>query len=137
MPTDPDPLETAVLTPGTATSAIIALLYRHPEHQYSRQEIRTELEIPATTALTAIGRLHTTDYIQKTPDGNYQAHPDRTALFRYTAALDGLDRMFRTDARPDTQTTDSTDADLESADLSAEAIENAVDLVETTETQGQ
>jgi len=135
MPTDPDPLDTAVLTPGTTTSAIIALLYRHAEHQYSRQEIRTELEISATTATAAIARLHTTDYIQTTPDENYRAHPDRTALFRYTAALDGLDRMFRTDERP--ETTDSTDADLESADLSTQAIENAVDLIETTETQGQ
>ncbi|SEO39513.1 hypothetical protein SAMN05216388_10123 [Halorientalis persicus] len=135
MPTDPDPLETAVLTPGTTTSAIIALLYRHPEHQYSRQEIRTELEISATTALAAIDRLHTTDHIQTTPDGTYRAHPDRTALFRYTAALDGLDRLFRTDEHP--ETTDATDADLESADLSTQAIENAVDLVETTETQGQ
>lgn len=135
MPTDPDPLDTAVLTPGTTTSAIIALLYRHPEHQYSLQEIRTELEISDTMARATIDRLHTTDYIQKTPNENYQAHPDRTALFRYTAALDGLDRMFRTDERPDT--TDATDADLESADLSTQAIERAVDLVETTETQRQ
>lgn len=124
------------LTPGTTKSDIVGFLYRNDRYGYSPQDLHRELDIPHNTAKVTLKRLYDDEYIDKTPDGYYHARPDREDLYRYTAALDGLDRMF---ASPDetAHTPDDAEqtADTEegaSAELTDEDIEEAVALVESS-----
>lgn len=124
------------LTPGTTKSDIIGFLYRNDEYGYSPQEIHSELDIPHNTAKVTAKRLYDNEYIDKTPDGYYHAREDREDLYRYGAALDGLERMFADHGTAETSP-DSveprTDTELgESAELTDEDIEDAVALVDTT-----
>lgn len=118
------------LTPGTTKSDIVAFLYNNDEYGYSPRDIHNELEIPHNTAKVTLKRLYDSDYIDKTPDGYYHARSDREDLYRYTAALDGLDRMFAT-YEEDTGDEDSTEsAELDSAELSDDDIDDAVAIVD-------
>lgn len=121
------------LTPGTTKSDIVGFLYRNDELGYSPRETATELDIPHNTAKVTLKRLFDGEYIDKTPDGYYYARRDREDLYRYTAALDGLDRMFAThegSGSTDDDTDADRDADLtEPATLSDTDIEEAVALV--------
>lgn len=123
------------LMPGTTKSDIVAFLYRNDDYGYSPQDIHTELAIPHNTAKVTLKRLYDDEYIDKTPDGYYHARPDREDLYRYTAALDGLDRMFtpREQSEPQGEDTEEfVDTELdEPADLTDEDIEEAVALVES------
>lgn len=123
------------LTPGTTKSDIVAFLYRNDDYGYSPQEIHTELDIPHNTAKVTLKRLYDDEYIDKTPDGYYHARPDREDLYRYTTALDQLDRMFTTHEEPEPHSEDTeelTDTDVgEPAVLTDEDIEEAVALVES------
>lgn len=126
---------TLKLTPGTTKSDIVAFLYRNDDYGYSPREIHTELAIPHNTAKVTLKRLYDNEYIDKTPDGYYHARPDREDLYRYTAALDGLDRMFTTNEESEPQDKDAEefmDNELNKpADLTDEDIEEAVAVVES------
>lgn len=119
------------LTPGTTKSDIVSFLYRNDEYGYSPREIRDDLDIPHSTAKVTLKRLYDNDYIDKTPDGYYHARSEREDLYRYTAALDGLDRMF-TDHEEGTSPTDSeqTSPDIDTAELSDDDIEDAVEIID-------
>lgn len=123
------------LTPGTTKSDIVAFLYRNDDYGYSPQDVHTELDIPHNTTKVTLKRLYDDEYIDKTPDGYYHARSDREDLYRYTAALDGLDRMFTTHEQyepPDEDAEEFVDTELdEPADLTDEDIEEAVALVES------
>lgn len=124
------------LTPGTTKSDIVGFLYRNDRYGYSPQDLHRELEIPHNTAKVTLKRLYDDEYLDKTPDGYYHARPDREDLYRYTAALDGLDRLFAShddiEHTPgDAEGTTDTEAET-SAELTEEAIEEAVALVESS-----
>lgn len=133
----PVPLEThdsdLDLTPGTTKSEIVGFLYRNDDYGYSPREITDELDIPHNTAKVTLKRLFDDEYIDKTPDGYYYARPDREDLYRYTAALEGLDRMFATHEGPGSSEAEGdapVDADLgEPATLTDEDIAEAVAIV--------
>ena len=119
------------LRPGTTKSDIVAFLYRHDEYGYSPQDLRNDLNIPHGTAKVTLKRLYDSGYIDKTPDGYYHARRDREDLYRYTAALDGLDRMFATHEEVDsTDEPEDNDADAESATLTDDDIDEAVGLLD-------
>lgn len=133
----PVPLEThdpeLELTPGTTKSDVVGFLYRNDDYGYSPREIATELDIPHNTAKVTLKRLFDEEYLGKTADGYYHARTDREDLYRYTAALDGLERMFATHeetASEEAQTGAETEG-LAPATLSDEDIEEAVALVES------
>lgn len=123
------------LRPGTTKSDIVEFLNRNDDFGYSPREIATELDIPHNTAKVTLKRLFDNEYTDKTPDGYYHARPDREDLYRYTVALDGLDRMFTTyeDSRDAENESDAdVDTDLgEPATLTDEDIAEAVALVES------
>lgn len=123
------------LTPGTTKSDIVAFLYRNDDYGYSPQDIHTELDIPHNTAKVTLKRLYDDEYIDKTPDGYYHARSDREDLYRYTAALDGLDRMFTTHEQPEPHSEDTdepTQTDgREPPALTDEDIDEAVALIES------
>lgn len=123
------------LTPGTTKSDIVAFLYRNDAYGYSPRDIHEELAIPHNTAKVTLKRLYDDEYIDKTPDGYYHARPDREDLYRYTAALEGLDRMFTTPEQVDSHgedTEDLTDTDVgEPATLTDDDVKEAVALVES------
>ena len=134
MPVHLDTHEADVaLTPGTTKSDIVGFLYRHDEYGYSPQEVHDELEIPHNTAKVTLKRLYDEEYVDKTPDGYYHARPEREDLFRYTAALAGLDRMFA-DHDTDSKVADADPSDQhaqpEPAPLDDEAVEEAVDMID-------
>lgn len=118
------------LTPGTKKSDIVALLYNNDEYGYTPQHIFNELDISHNTAKFTLKRLYDSDYINKTPEGYYHAREDREDLYRYTAALDGLDRMFATYEGDNTEEELSETVEMESAELSEENIDYAVDIVD-------
>ena len=127
---DPD----VSLRPGTTKSDVVAFLYRHDEYGYSPREIHTELDIPHNTAKVTLKRLYEDEYVDKTPDGYYHARPDREDLYRYTAALEGLDRMFADHDTSESDPDDESGPEAEpetSAAFSNEDIEEAVALLET------
>ena len=82
------------LTPGTTKSAIVALLYAHPDLGYKPAEIRDRLDVPRGTATGTLTRLHGDGLVGRTPDGYYHALDHREDLRRYVASLDQLDRLF-------------------------------------------
>lgn len=84
------------LKPGTTKSDIIGFLYRNDDYGYSPRDIHTELDVPHNTAKVTLKRLSDDEFIEKTSDESYHARTDREDLYRYNAALDGLDRMFAT-----------------------------------------
>lgn len=110
MPISLDDYEPDVnLRPGTTKSDIVAHLYRNDEYGYSPQDLHNELDIPHNTAKVTLKRLYDNGYLDKTSDGYYYSRQDREDLYRYTAALEGLDRMFamydKVDDSDDTETT--------------------------------
>lgn len=123
------------LTPGTTKSDIVGFLYRNDDYGYSPREITEELAIPHNTAKVTLKRLFDDEYLDKTPDGYYHARPDREDLYRYTAALDGLDRMFATyEDSGDAENESDADVDTElgePATLTEGDIEEAAALVES------
>lgn len=135
----PVPLEThdpeLELTPGTTKSDVVGFLYRNDDYGYSPREISRELDIPHNTAKVTLKRLFDGEYLEKTSDGYYHARSDREDLYRYTAALDGLERLFATheesvSAETEAQTGSDTKGSA-SATLTDEDIEEAVALVES------
>jgi len=114
------------LTPGTTKSDVVAFLYNNDEYGYSPRDIHNEIDIPHNTAKVTLKRLYDNDYIDKTPDGYYHARTDREDLYRYTAALDGLDRMFATYEEEAIEEDLSETVEMDSAELSDEDIEDAV-----------
>lgn len=127
------------LTPGTTKSDIVGYLYRNDDYGYSPREVADELDIPHNTAKVTLKRLFDEEYLEKTPDGYYHARSDREDLYRYTAALDGLERMFETHeesvgAEFEAEADDSTE-ETPPAPLSDGDIEEAVALIETEATE--
>lgn len=135
----PVPLEThdpdLELTPGTTKSDVVAFLYRNDDYGYSPRDVSDELDIPHNTAKVTLKRLFDEEYLEKTSDGYYHARSDREDLYRYTAALDSLERMFATpEESVSTETEAQPGSDTEgraSATLSDEDIEEAMALVES------
>lgn len=134
----PVPLEThdpeIELTPGTTKSDVVGFLYRNDDYGYSPREIADELGIPHNTAKVTLKRLFDDEYLEKTSDGFYHARSDREDLYRYSAALDGLERMFATheeSASDEAEAEPGSEADGSvSTSLTDEDIEEAVGLIE-------
>lgn len=127
------------LTPGTTKSDIVGFLYRDDDYGYSPREVAEELDIPHNTAKVTLKRLFDEAYLEKTTDGYYHARPDREDLYRYTAALDGLERLFDSheeSGEPEfgAEAGDRTE-DSSPAPLSEEDIEEAVALIEAEATE--
>lgn len=120
------------LTPGTTKSDIVGFLYRNDDYGYSPREVADELDIPHNTAKVTLKRLFDEDYLEKTTDGYYHARSDREGLYRYTAALDGLERMFDTHEESVEAETEAGNGTEEAppAPLSDEDIEEAAALIE-------
>lgn len=125
------------LTPGTTKSDIVAFLYSNDQYGYSPRDIHEELDIPHNTAKVTLKRLYDDEYIDKTPDGYYYAREDREDLYRYTAALDGLDRMFATYEEDAPEEELSATAEMDSAELSDEDVEDAVAIVDDDSAEGE
>jgi Mn-dependent DtxR family transcriptional regulator len=125
------------LTPGTTKSDIVAFLHNNDQYGYSPRDIHEELDIPHNTAKVTLKRLYDDEYIDKTPDGYYHARGDREDLYRYTAALDGLDRMFATYEEDATEEELSETAEMDSAELSDEDVEDAVAIVDDDAAEGE
>jgi len=124
------------LTPGTTKSDVVAFLYNNDEYGYSPRDIHDEMNIPHNTAKVTLKRLYDDEYIDKTPDGYYHARTDREDLYRYTAALDGLDRMFATYEEEAIEEDLSETVEMDSAELSDEDIEDAVAIVDSDSDEG-
>ncbi|WP_262178402.1 MarR family transcriptional regulator [Haloarcula laminariae] len=119
------------LTPGTTKSDIVAFLYKNDEYGYSPRDIHDEIDIPHNTAKVTLKRLYDSDYLDKTLDGYYHARTDREDLYRYTAALDGVDRMFATYEEDATDEETAETSEMDSAALADEDIEDAVTIVDS------
>lgn len=120
------------LTPGTTKSDVVGFLYRNDDYGYRPREVHDELGVPHNTAKVTLKRLYDDGFVEKTADGYYHARTDREDLYRYGAALEGLDRMFTShddgDVPPDAEV--RTDAGRES---STDLTDDAVALVDSVE----
>ncbi|UPW01703.1 MarR family transcriptional regulator [Halorussus gelatinilyticus] len=94
----PDPSDThdadIDLTPGTAKSDIVAVLYGNPGNRFSTDGIQDRLDIPHTTVTATLTRLNNDGLIGKTEGRNYHALDHRDDLRRYVGSLNQLETMF-------------------------------------------
>lgn len=80
--------------PGTAKSAVVALLYDNPDLGYKPKEVHERLDIPHSTSKVTLKRLYDDGDVGKTADGYYHALDGREDLRRYAATVEQRERMF-------------------------------------------
>jgi len=109
------------LTPGTAKSDIVAVLYSNPDNRFSPGQIQSQLDIPHETLTTALTRLKNNGLIGKTENRYYHALAHRKDLRRYVESLNQLEMMFD-DKNYDEYTNrdESQSEDIDEDELNAE-----------------
>ena len=117
------------LTPGTAKSDIVALLYNNPDSRFHTDNIQDRLDTPHGTIATILTRLNNDGLIEKIEDEYYQAFDHRDDLYRYVGSLNQLEIMFNDKNYNEQTNRDGSQLeDVDEDELDAEIAELEADL---------